>query len=373
MILRNTIISILILGWLQSISAQEKPFVLKGQIVNGADMTMTLNGFVSGKPQKVTSVQLDDEGNFIINGTVAATDYYQIQLSNNQNTYVVLKPEDTLKVYGDANDLFNICNVVGSEDTEIMQSFLREFSDFRQFEDSLKMVSKQSQGQNNEVLNQAYQAKAGQFFQYRNRLIQKYPQSPGLLFVLNTIDKEKEFEAFKQVAENLSKAYKGSPTGRALQMQISQLEAQKQRDEMLQPGKKAADISMKNPKGEIMSLSDLKGKVVLIDFWASWCGPCRKENPNVVKAYKEYKDNGFTVFSVSLDKNKDRWLKAIEQDGLLWPNHVSDLKGWANAAAQKYGVNSIPFTVLIDQEGNVITTNVRGAALEERLASIFNE
>ena len=112
---------------------------------------------------------------------------------------------------------------------------------------------------------------------------------------------------------------------------------------------------------------------VLIDFWASWCKPCRRENPNVVKAYEKYNEDGFEVFSVSLDKKgfKSRWIAAIEQDGLVWPYHVSTMEGFSTQAARDYAVNSIPFTVLIDAEGKVIATNLRGPRLEEELQRIF--
>ena len=136
-------------------------------------------------------------------------------------------------------------------------------------------------------------------------------------------------------------------------------------------GQEAPDIVMNDLEGNTRKLSDLRGKVVLIDFWASWCGPCRRENPNVVKAYAEYKDKGFDVFSVSLDKTADRWKAAIEQDGLLWSNHVSDLKGWQNAAAKLYDVHSIPATFLIDQEGKVVASNLRGPALDSKLEELL--
>lgn len=134
-------------------------------------------------------------------------------------------------------------------------------------------------------------------------------------------------------------------------------------------GDKAPEIEMRDPQGNIRKLSDLKGKVVLIDFWASWCRPCRMENPNVVKTYNEYKDvrfkngDGFEVFSVSLDQNKVAWENGIKQDGLIWENHVSDLQYWRNAAARTYNVNSIPATFLIDGDGNIIKKNLRGPAL----------
>ncbi len=114
----------------------------------------------------------------------------------------------------------------------------------------------------------------------------------------------------------------------------------------------------------------MKGKYVLVDFWASWCGPCRRENPNVVKLYEKYGGDKFEILGVSLDSNKDRWIQAIEKDNLQW-KHVSDLKKWSSAAAADYGVRSIPFTVLIDPEGKVIQTKLRGKALEDKLAEIF--
>jgi len=137
--------------------------------------------------------------------------------------------------------------------------------------------------------------------------------------------------------------------------------------------KLAPELNMPNPEGEILTLESLRGKVVLIDFWASWCGPCRRENPNVVRLYNQYKDQGFEVFSVSLDKDKARWEAAIIKDNLNWSSHVSDLKGWGSAATSLYGFRGIPYTVLIDREGKIIQTRLRGAALEKKLEEIFSK
>ena len=133
----------------------------------------------------------------------------------------------------------------------------------------------------------------------------------------------------------------------------------------------APEIIQSDTSGAMRKLSDLKGKYVLIDFWASWCGPCRRENPTVVAMYKKYHEKGFEVFSVSLDRDKQSWINAINQDGLLWANHVSDLKNWGNAAAATYGVQSIPRTVLVDKDGNIVAHNLRGEELEKRLKDIF--
>ena len=142
-------------------------------------------------------------------------------------------------------------------------------------------------------------------------------------------------------------------------------------DEKIAIGKEAPDFTQNDTSGHAVTLSSFRGKYVLVDFWASWCGPCRKENPNVVAAYQKYHSKGFEILGVSLDQEAANWKKAIRSDNLGWI-HVSDLKYWENAVAVLYGVQGVPQNYLVDPQGKIIASSLRGADLEKKLAEIYN-
>ena len=224
--------------------------------------------------------------------------------------------------------------------------------------------------------------------EWANEFLRNHEGSLAQLGPLEHLDPNKNTATFQKVLKSTAERMGSGAFHQALTAAISGQIIQKKNQRVVKKGNGAnearasknslygvgdvaPEIAMSDPDGVERKLSDLKGKVVLLDFWASWCGPCRRENPNVVNAYNEYQSQGFEVFSVSLDKQADRWAQAIEQDGLIWPNHVSDLNGWQNAASRAYGVTSIPHAVLIDQDGVIAATHLRGRALQQKINELL--
>ena len=194
-------------------------------------------------------------------------------------------------------------------------------------------------------------------------LIKANPDSYVSTFVIVSGMGQMEYEQLKERYNLLGEKAKASAQGKAIAAQIAKLES-------TAIGQIAPNFTITTPEGESISLYDIKGKVKLIDFWASWCGPCRGENPHVVEIYKEYHPKGLEIFGVSLDNNKEAWVKAIADDGLVW-KHGSDLKGWQSAPAQLYSVSGIPHTVLLDENNKIIAKNLRGDELKQKIAELF--
>jgi thiol-disulfide isomerase/thioredoxin len=184
----------------------------------------------------------------------------------------------------------------------------------------------------------------------------------------------KNMELLKKMEQAYQRQHPESPITKVLSDQVAMVEDGFNQYQTMVSGTMAApEIALKDPNGNELRLSNLKGKVVLVDFWASWCQPCRKENPNVVRLYKKFKSKGFEIFSVSLDQDPKAWKDAIAKDGLIWPNHVSDLMGWQTPLTQQYGFQSIPYTVLLNRDGNIIGVGLRGEQLERKLEEVLSK
>ena len=349
-----------------------KGTTIKGNIQNAANLQVFLDEIgIGNKSTVISKANIDPQGQFLMEfpeGLPASI--YQLRIGAKKVHLVTDGSEKEITIDGDLATIQNYSfQLTGSKDSKIHQTVMQGLIARRyQVEDITNFVDTVS----NPMLGAfvAYRALGGnpQFIDAQKKALAKIQaQSPD---------------------SELARSYAQYVT--TLEQQATAMRA----SELIKVGQKAPDIALPSPDGKSYSLSDLKGKIVLLDFWASWCGPCRRENPNVVKVYDRYKAQGFTVFSVSLDgmdsrtksrlgndpskekdyieQQKNRWVQAIEQDNLKWDYHVSDLKKWESDPARLYGVRSIPRTFLIDREGNIAAINLRGAKeIEQELKKLL--
>jgi len=353
-------------------SEKSFPVVITGQIFKAPDDILTLSQFL-GNGQYVdygvASLAQNPSGKFSINAVVPYGDFYVLR-AGSAHINLIIRNSDTIKVFGDGRDMLRSVNIVGNDDSQNLMEFLRMNADINVLRDSIQVEVNKNPGSQND-LNQIYLSRYKQFEYFRDRFIQQFPNSAALIGPMQTFDPEKEFDRYSVLAEQIINAIPDGLVAQSLRQNAALYRQKAAASQLLAPGSLAPELVGKSPNDIEYKLSNLKGKVVLIDFWASWCGPCRKENPGVVALYEKYKDKGFTVFSVSLDSDKNAWMRAIESDKLIWPYHISELKRWDGLLSRSYGVNSIPFTVLIDAEGKVIEKNLRGPLLENKLRQIF--
>jgi peroxiredoxin len=359
-------------------SCENQPTVntISGKISNAKSQSVCLIGYSNGIPDTLRNAALDANGNFELEFKAGRPDFYTLALSEDNSMILILDSTNSnVQIDGNAEKLRETYTISGSEESERLRDLLVNTTTFEKELDSLMTALRSSaatgESEKRVELGNSYN-RARQ--EYRDYLIDFINSDPGKLAnftALQRLNMKEDLEHFKTVRDALSAKLQGNYFFDNLSNQIASMENQLRIENLLDPGTMAPEIALPNPEGEVIKLSDLRGNYVLIDFWASWCKPCRMENPNVVRMYKKYENENFEIFGVSLDRNKEKWLQAIDKDQLEWP-HVSDLKYWQSAAAELYNVKSIPFTVLIDPEGKVIATKLRGAALEQKLDEIFN-
>lgn len=294
--------------------------------------------------------------------------FYRLNLYNQQYVTLVLNNENVL-VNADLSAGPGTAKIEGSTDTRYMEEINQIVQQRQQNVMSLEQEYLAARQENNSVrmkeLEQEYMQIERNLREEVKAKLRNMESSVTAIYGVNYLNKEEDFPFLDSLATRLKQ---DMPNSRYVQDFAQGIE--KMRGTTL--GQIAPEIALPNPEGEVKKLSDLRGKVVMIDFWAAWCGPCRRENPNVVKLYNKYNSKGFEVFGVSLDRSKEDWVKAIEKDGLAW-TQVSDLSYFNSEAARTYGIEAIPATILLDREGKIIARNLRGQALEDKLAEIFNE
>jgi thiol-disulfide isomerase/thioredoxin len=213
------------------------------------------------------------------------------------------------------------------------------------------------------LLQAQYSIRDGQKKELIRNFIKNNSSSLACLVFIDNLEMDNEFSIYDQMDKGLYPKF-------GKNLFVKDFHTKVEAERVTSEGSIAPEISLADSTGKIIKLSTLRGKVVLIDFWASWCGPCRKDNPHNVELYKKYNSKGFEIYGVSLDRDREKWLEAIKKDGLTW-THVSDLQYWKSEGAKTYGINAIPATVLLDRDGKIIAKKLRGPSLDEKLKEIF--
>ena len=355
-------------------AAQERPFVLEGSIPNSADKRKAVLIWNNGATAEEAPVV---NGKFTLRGNLeapaAATLMIQKEKQDSQSQEEMFQNMlslfiDTGRILVTTKTTLLAADVTGSKPVKDMASYQRATASLKNIELELNKKYTQYRTENNDAamakILELYNQLTELYYLEQKAFVQKSPASPVSLHMV------KEALGFSLDAA------KAEPLFTLLQSDIKDSKTGKEIAEQIEMGKRsmlgalAYDFSQPDTTGAQIALSSLRGKYVLLDFWASWCGPCRAESPNLVKAYQNYASKGFTIFSVSLDQDRKKWIRAIVEDRYTWPQ-AGDMKGWQNAAARDYGVQGIPFNVLLNDKGVVIARNLRGDALEKKLKEIF--
>ncbi|MGM0463963.1 MAG: thioredoxin-like domain-containing protein [Bacteroidota bacterium] len=334
------------------------------------------------------SVMIADNGSFKFSGEVEHPEFFLLKITDSNFLTTLVEPGDDMTIKADADSLGFTAEVEGSPGTSKMieydlrlQQAMDELQELGEIYQS--NVDSPDLDQVMTDLDTRAQAILKDMNEYTRNFIDEniesmvslialYKQVTPQVYVLNI---EEDLEYYKRVDSTLSALYPESEPVKTLHSQletvISSMENSDPDAGKVGIGTVAPEIALPSPEGDVIKLSSTRGQYVLLDFWAAWCSPCRRENPNLVEAYEKYSDEGFEIFQVSLDQTREAWLEGIEEDKLDDWIHVSDLKYWSSEVVPLYGIESIPTNYLLDQEGRIIAANLRGEALVQKLSELF--
>lgn len=352
-----------------SCSPNEREFTGKvnitGKLVNYPDGHVILSAYNNEGTTTLDTIQLKNNGKFEYELVLEGPNFYELNLFDTKVIRLALFHEDAYV----AHDFESEATIIeGSKDSQLLQKIDDITLVYQEEINSLNDEYYEVMADRDQVAIRAIQDKAMQLETNHSarvkETIDEMEGSFAALAGLGMLNPRNDFHYLDSVVQVLYNRYPDMKMISSWKQELDELRA-------LSIGQPAPEISLPNPAGETVSLSDFRGKYVLVDFWAGWCKPCRDENPNVVRLYEKYKDKGFEVFGVSLDRTREMWLRAIEEDKLEW-TQVSDLKYFNSEAASIYQINAIPATYMIGPDGNILAKDLRGVSLENKLAELFD-
>lgn len=346
---------------------EEKGYKIEIALEGAApDAVLILEQIRDNKPVAIDSLTLDN-GKGTLKGEVEIPEIYLISIKGQQAKGPFYIENVKMKLTGKADSLQNL-KITGSKANDDFKNFQNGIENIqnRMMAKNQKYMQAQQEGASNaNALRQEMQDIYSEYAPFLENFVRENPNSWVVPMALQNIMQLKGIEETEELIAVVDPKVMETPDAKEI---LENIEKQK----VVSIGRIAPDFTQNDPNGNPIRLSDIyaKNKYTLIDFWAAWCGPCRQENPHVVSTFNEFKDKGFGVFGISLDRSKDDWLKAIKDDNLTWPQ-VSDLKYWQNEAAQLYLVRSIPANFLVDSQGKIVAKNLRGQALHEKMHELL--
>ena len=368
-------------------------FTVHGTISSASGELIVLEKILESTVIGVDSTILSDDGTFELKGNSAIPCYYSLRIDNNNTITLILKAGENAEIIADKEGFRSNYQISGSKDSELLKELDNTFNlyygkliSLNQKYDNIKYSENHANiDELRKELEKEYQTILTDYRKYIMKFIDDNLTSMASFsalfqaisqqdYLLNPYD---DYEYFKKVDSALTILYPTSGITKFMNESMLQVEEQRkymqQKQRQLSYGNTVPDIALPSPTGDTILLSSLKGKYVLLDFWASWCAPCRQENPNLVNCYKKFSRKNFTIFQVSLDRDKNSWTQAIKDDKLSSWYHVSDLMMWNSVVVPVYNIQGIPTNYLLDKEGRIVAKDLRGEKLDQVLTEIFNK